>query len=369
MASHAQDRIDPWGSVCIDDLEKLYTRFGIERITPSIKKEFSGNPFFSRNIVIGHRDLSTLIRAKKRGKPFYCMTGIASSGLFHLGHKVVIDLVLSLKEYGARVFFAVADIDAYVSRPDKKVPSIQKAKEYAIENLAHALALGVDERDVYVQSRMPSRYYEFAFELSKKMTENEYKAIYGHLDPGKMSAVILQIADILHPQLEEFGEPMPGIVPVGPDQDPHIRFSRDIAKRFRNRYGFFAPGGLYLLHMPALRSGDKMSSSKPETAVFLNDTSSEAARKISNAITGGRKTLKEQKEKGGEPDKCRVWALLRYTLESDSQLLEIREKCLSGGIMCGECKRLASERVGAFLDEHHKRLEKTRKKAEKMVLG
>ena len=31
---------------------------------------------------------------------------------------------------------------------------------------------------------------------------------------------LIQVADILHPQLEEFGGPKPTVVPVGPDQDP-----------------------------------------------------------------------------------------------------------------------------------------------------
>jgi tryptophanyl-tRNA synthetase len=38
------------------------------------------------------------------------------------------------------------------------------------------------------------------------------------------------MADILYPQLEE---PKPTVVPVGPDQDPHIRLSRDLAQRMR----------------------------------------------------------------------------------------------------------------------------------------
>ncbi len=38
------------------------------------------------------------------------------------------------------------------------------------------------------------------------------------------------MADILYPQLEES---KPTVIPVGPDQDPHIRLSRDLAARLR----------------------------------------------------------------------------------------------------------------------------------------
>jgi len=39
------------------------------------------------------------------------------------------------------------------------------------------------------------------------------------------------MADILYPQLVD--EPKPTVIPVGPDQDPHVRLSRDLAVRMR----------------------------------------------------------------------------------------------------------------------------------------
>ena len=79
-----------------------------------------------------------------------------------------------------------------------------KAKEYAVDVVAHLLALGLTKEEIYVQSKKEQRYYEFAFEISKKITENEFKAIYGHLNLGKVSANLLQYADILHLQLKEY---------------------------------------------------------------------------------------------------------------------------------------------------------------------
>jgi tryptophanyl-tRNA synthetase len=45
-----------------------------------------------------------------------------------------------------------------------------------------------------------------------------------------MQSVVTQMADILYPQLEE---PKPTVIPVGPDQDPHVRLARDLAARVR----------------------------------------------------------------------------------------------------------------------------------------
>ena len=76
---------------------------------------------------------------------------------------------------------------------------------------------------MYVQSRKEQRYYEFAFELTKKFTFNTLFKIYGNdYSPGKNSANMLQYADMLHPQLREFGGPMPSLTGIGVDQDPHV---------------------------------------------------------------------------------------------------------------------------------------------------
>jgi tryptophanyl-tRNA synthetase len=45
-----------------------------------------------------------------------------------------------------------------------------------------------------------------------------------------MQSVVTQMADILYPQLDE---PKPTVIPVGPDQDPHMRLTRDLAARMR----------------------------------------------------------------------------------------------------------------------------------------
>ena len=44
-----------------------------------------------------------------------------------------------------------------------------------------------------------------------------------------MYKLLSQAGDILHPQLDEFGGLRPIVVPVGVDQDPHIRLTRGLA--------------------------------------------------------------------------------------------------------------------------------------------
>ena len=42
---------------------------------------------------------------------------------------------------------------------------------------------------------------------------------------------MVQVGDILHPQTEDYGGLRPIVVPVGVDQDPHLRLTRGIASK------------------------------------------------------------------------------------------------------------------------------------------
>lgn len=356
--------IDPWSSNNITDYEHIFKEFGLKPFNEEWKKDLD-HLLFRRNLVIAERDFAKVIARIKTKKPFVNITGIASSGPLHFGHKVDIDLFRFFKEKGGRNYFAVSDIDAYCSRD--KITAMKQAKELAVNNLKHLLALGLEERDVYVQSRKEQRYYEFAFELSKKITNNEFEAVYGHVNLGKISAAILQYGDILHPQLEEFEGKMPSITGIGLDQDPHARVTRDVAQRLG--YDIEVPSFIYFKHQSGLREGKKMSSSEPNTAIFLDDNLKEAEKKLMGAFTGGRNTLEEQKKLGGNPDICKVYEMLKFHYENDKELSRIYSECRQGKWLCGECKKYCANFVLEFLEKHRKDAEKNQKKAEKIVYG
>lgn len=352
--------IDPWGSLEITNYEKLFKQFGLERFSTKFNLK---HRFFERNIVIAHRDFQKVLTRIKRKKPFINMTGIASSGPLHLGHKTIIDFFILFKKLGAKNYFAVANIDSYVSRP--QVRSLKNSNLWAIENLAHALALGLDKKDVYIQTKKEQRYYSFAFELSKKITQNMFKAIYGHLDLGKVSANLLQFADIIHPQLKEYEGKMPSITVIGLEQDPHGKLTRDLARRLQ--YPLELPSFIYVKCQSGLQKGRKMSASEPDTAILLSDKPNEVKRKISKAFTGGRDTIEEQKKLGGNPDICKIYEIFKYHHEDSKFVEKIYTKCKKGTLLCKECKQLCENFLNKFLKSHQKKLQKTQKIAEKLI--
>ena len=81
---------------------------------------------------------------------------------------------------------------------------------------------------------------------------------------------------MFYPQLKE---EMPGVIPVGIDQDPHIRLARDIAKRAKAKRNFFLPSSIYHKYTPALDGSLKMSKSAGNF-IELPDTDENIKTKI-----------------------------------------------------------------------------------------
>jgi len=175
----------------------------------------------ARGIVVGHRDYSLVADAIQKRTPFHVLTGFMPSGLPHLGHLMVMKEVVWHVQQGGNGYVAVADREAHAVRGI----SWEKCREYGKEYLKALYALGF-EGTTYYQSKN-DRLKDLAFEASTKVNFSEMTAIYGFGPDTSLShamSVITQVADILFPQLD--AGPAPTIVPVGLDQDPHIRLTR-----------------------------------------------------------------------------------------------------------------------------------------------
>jgi len=428
--------IDPWSSTTYKDYARLRDEFGIQEFTEELWKDLPHpHRLLRRGIVFGHRDFERIKRAIDKKQSWAILTGLMPSGRMHLGHKMVIDEVIYYQSIGAEIFIAVADIEAFATRGY----TLKEAEEVALkEYIPNYIALGLkpDKCQIYFQSKR-EEVKDLAYSLGKKINWSQMVATYGFSGSTNMTHIfspLVQTGDILHVQLEKYGGVKPTLVPVGVDQDPHLRLCRDIARahRFFNvtltkdgrigifvkinenvnkllniaeknvkergfhnverisrykalylndasandidmiedalsteevklgGYGFITPSSTYHRFMTGL-TGEKMSSSVPESAIFLSDSPKEAKKKIMNAKTGGRVTLEEQKKYGGDPLHCMVYELFLYHLiEDDKELEEIYNRCKDGELMCGECKKKATELITEMLAELKKKRESAR---------
>ena len=101
-----------------------------------------------------------------------------------------------------------------------------------------------------------------------------------------------------------------------------------------------------------------MSSSIPESIISFYEPEATIRKKVMSGITGGKMTQEEQKRLGGEPEKCSLYLLnLFHMVSDDAELAEIRRKCVSGEMMCGQCKKETAERVVAFLKDFREKMD------------
>jgi tryptophanyl-tRNA synthetase len=432
-------KIDPWSSTTYQDYARLRDEFGIEEFNDELWRDLPHpHKLLRRGVVFGHRGFKLIKNSIQNKKPWAILTGLMPSGKMHLGHKMVIDEVIYYQSLGADIYIAVADLESYGTRGY----SLEETKKLALEEyILNYIALGLkpEKCKIYFQSENQD-VKDLAFILGKKVNWSQMIATYGFNGSTNMTHImspLIQTGDILHVQLEKYGGVRPVLVPVGVDQDPHIRLSRDIAQSHRiynitmtkdnkiglfvktdekvsmlldnaeknlkklgfnklkriteykaiyvedavekdiekiniyfskieptlGGYGFIQPSSTYHRFMTGL-TGDKMSSSKPESAIFLTDTTDAAKKKIIQAKTGGAVSLEQQKKEGGKPDECVIYELFLYHLiEDDQELQEIYLSCKNGKKMCGNCKKYANELMTKTLEN----LEKQRKIAEKKI--
>ncbi len=344
----------------ITDYERLIKVFGVTPITDELIQQLpSKHKLFEIGYFFAHRDFDKVIEAWRNGEEFAVLTGRGPSNVMHLGHLLIFDFVVWLQRtFNVPTFIPLSDDEKYVFL---KVNSLKEADYYAYDNALDIAALGLDSKKTYffISTKMMD-VYRMAVEISTEVTLNEVKAVFGFSDsdnPGKYFYACVQAAHILYPTLRKGYR---SLVPIAIDQDPYIRLSRDIAERIK----VAKPAALHSKYLPGL-TGEPMSASVPETAIFLSDDPKTIKKKIWRALTGGQPTVKEQREKGGNPEKCVVFKWLQAFVLSPKEAEEWKEKCKKGEVLCGECKRKLYQEIVRMLKEHHEKKLKIADKADK----
>ena len=363
--------VTPWDVKGDIDYNKSINKFGIN-LMDNLPDVFMSNLLFRRKKIFAHRDFKEIVQAYKNNKPFIMMTGLMPSGTFHIGHMILTQQMIFYQNLGAKIYIAVADIEAYNTRGQ----SLEECRKIAIEEyITNYIALGLKSKncEIYFQSNRSENsakanaYYRLQNILARHVTFNEFRAVYGEISPSKMISSLLQATDMLHAQLPEFeGKRMPVIVPVGIDQDPHIRLCRDISKRFK-LYEFNQISSTYHFFVPGL-SGSKMSSSDKTSYISLADNQQTVREKINKyAFSGGRATIQEHRNLGGKPDIDVSYQLLSFLEEDDKKLKTIYDYYKSGKMLSGELKAILIKKINNFLKNHQKEKEKAKSKLDEFI--
>jgi tryptophanyl-tRNA synthetase len=335
------------------DYDRLLERFGADRLTDEQVVRFPDHPMLRRRVYYAGRSVDRFLDAAEAGGTHSIVTGVGPSGPMHLGHALVFYLAKELQDAtGAEVCIPLSDDEKYYA----KDLTYEEIAGYRDENLRDLLAVGFDpeKTTIVVDTEDADVVYPAASAFARHLTQSTVDATYGDPDNVGLSFYpAVQAAHLLLPQLIR-GE-HPTLVPVAVDQDPHVRVCRDVAAK--ERFPVSKPGALLGRFLPTLDGPGKMSSSDETPAIALTDDPDDVRAVIrQHAFTGGRASVAEHREHGGDPSVDVPFQYLRFFFErDDDELARIETAYREGELLSGELKELAADRIGEFLTGHQRR--------------
>ncbi len=213
------------------------------------------------------------------------LTGLQSSGKLHIGNYFGA-LKPAIEMFGQyESFLLVADLHALTSVREPEVlrqSTIDVVKDYLAAGVNH------DEVTLFRQSDVPA-HAELAWVLNCLMPVSYLELAHSYKDKvakgleanaGLFTYPVLMAADILLYSTD--------VVPVGKDQQQHIEYAREAAKKFRVAYEdlFTEPQGIFKDDVAVVlgTDGSKMSKSYKNT-IPLFATRDEITKAVKSIVT------------------------------------------------------------------------------------
>ena len=347
--------VTPWHIQGDIDYDKLTSRFGTERITQGLQDDITaaageGHFMLRRGIFFSHRDMDRIIREYRAGQKFFLYTGRGPSGHTHIGHLIPWVFAKWLQDrFDAPMYFQLTDDEKFFAKPDL---SLEETTGFAYENALDFIALGFDPRKtkIIINTRDIRKMYTLASEVAKRINFSNTKATFGFTGETNIGMIFytsLQSAPC-------FMEDMPVLIPLGVDQDPHFRLTRDVAPRIKRP----KPALIHNVMIPSLHGpGGKMSASDDNGTIYTTDTPGTVRRKINKyAFSGGQASIEEHRRVGGNPDIDVSYQYLRMFFEpDDARLKSIYDDYKSGTMLTGQLKSILIERINEFLKTHQEK--------------
>ncbi|MBI4532946.1 MAG: tryptophan--tRNA ligase [Candidatus Melainabacteria bacterium] len=294
------------------------------------------------------------------------MSGMRPTGRLHLGH--YFGALTNWLEFQEKYesYFSIVDWHALTT----KYQTSQEIKNNIWEIALDWLSVGIDpdKSTLYVQSAIPEiaqlhlllsmitpqnwverepTLKDLVKMLAADEQEAKEKATYGLL-----GYPVLMTSDILAFRGE--------LVPVGKDQESHLEFARDVARRFNSLYGvsYFPEPQPKFTTTPLLKGldGQKMGKSASND-IKIADSEEETVKRIRQAITDRTRIAKTDP---GHTDLCEVpWPL--YLVFAQHIKEQVKLECESAQIGCVDCKA----RLAGIINEFFRPIRERRKELAK----
>lgn len=367
-----EDIVDPWNVQASSskgiDYDKLIDRFGSSRIDATLLERFEKvtgqkpHHFLRRGIFFSHRDMHRILNLVEAGKKFFLYTGRGpSSEAMHVGHLIPFIMTKWLQDvFDVPLVVQLTDDEKYLWKDLK----LEECNKLAYKNAKDIVAMGFDINKTFIFSDIDfidgsGEFYRNVLKVQKHVTFNQVKGIFGFDESSNIGKIMFPAIQAVpsfsssFPFIFKGKKDVPCLIPCAIDQDPYFRMTRDVAPRI----GFQKPALLHSTFFPALQGAStKMSASDENSSIFLTDTANQIKKKINKyAFSGGRDTIEEHREKGGDCEVDVSYMYLTFFLDDDEKLEEIRQQYSSGNMLTGELKAELIKILQALVAEHQAR--------------
>tara|TARA_B100001146_G_scaffold224700_1_gene243649 strand:+ start:2170 stop:3279 length:1110 start_codon:yes stop_codon:yes gene_type:complete len=360
--------VTPWHVEGDIDYDKLIKQFGTQKISIKLLsklRKITGEDHFMlrRGVFFSHRDLNLILENYEKGKDFFLYTGRGPSGHTHIGHLIPWVFSKWLQDkFNVKIYFQLTDDEKFFSKQDL---SLEETNNYALENALDFIALGFKSENtkIIINTKNIKTLYPIAAQVAKKINFSNTKAVFGFTNETNLGMIFytsLQSAPC-------FIEDKPVLIPLGVDQDPHFRITRDVAPKINK----FKPALIHNMMIPSLLGpGGKMSASDEKSTVYTTDSPEMVKKKINKyAFSGGQSDADEHRKIGGNPDIDVSYQYLRMFFEpDDTKLKKIYDDYKSGKMLTGELKAILIEKINKFLSAHQEKREQARKNIDEYML-
>lgn len=275
-------------------------------------------------------------------------TGVRPSQTLTIANYIgAIKPIIDLQQKGGCPVVFIADLHALTDNEPKYV------ERYIKEVAADYIALGLDpeKTKIFTQSTIREEVLTLTAYLARLISVAELLRVPTLKDKLKQGSrpetanallflyPVLMAADILIQRAHR--------VPVGEDQLAHLEVSRELARRFNQKYATVFPlPQPYItkaLRILSLDGKGKMSKSNPDGAILLTDTPAHLRAKIKKAATANEKEI--------TPVLKSHCAIIEHigTESENNRMRDIIKQHKKGEKVMGEFKKLFGDCVERFL--------------------
>ena len=353
-------RVTPWEVEGKVDYLKLVKDFGLKLIDDNLIQRIQRitgelNVMLRRKFFFAHRDMDLVLNDYENGKGFFLYTGRGPSGPMHIGHLIPFYFTKWLQEkFNVNVYIEITDDEKFL---EKDYLSYEEVQKWAYENILDIIAVGFDPDKTFIfyDSEYIKNVYPLLIKIAKKINFSLVKAVFGFKESTNIGMIFFPCLQII----PTFFEKRRCLIPAAIDQDPYWRIQRDLAESL----GYYKAAMISSKFFPPLTGIEgKMSSSKPETAIWLTDEEEKIRKKIFKyAFSGGQPTVELHRKYGGNPeiDVSFQW-LYNFFEENDEKIKKIEEDYKSGALLSGELKQILIEKLVDFINKHKEKRERAK---------